>query len=119
MIQGGSKALQEFNDFERRGDPFLPISDLGRQTFAHADARFDLIPGFLLEANDGRVGLKDLQIDLDAAERRQTLFSFQEQRLSNSFVPMRSENGDSGNPSPMSFVSSHHRANNKQPFDRH
>jgi hypothetical protein len=53
-----------------------PISDLGRRTLAHADARFDLIPGLLIEPNDGRVGLDDLQIDLDAAERRQTPFSF-------------------------------------------
>jgi hypothetical protein len=58
------------------GDRFRPISDLRRQTLAHADAGFDLIPGLLIELNDGRVGLKDLQIDLDAAEHRQTAFSF-------------------------------------------
>ena len=72
-IQSGSCALQDFQEFRtaRR-----PISGLARQTLAHADAWFDLISGFLVEPNDGRVGLKDLQIDLDAAERRQTLFSF-------------------------------------------
>jgi hypothetical protein len=47
-----------------------PISDLGRETPAHADTRFNLVPGFLIEPDDGRVGLDDLQIDLDAAESR-------------------------------------------------
>jgi DNA-binding transcriptional LysR family regulator len=105
----------------RRFAPSSTISGVRercRQTFAHADARFDLIPGFLIESNDSRVGLKDLQIDLDAAERRQAPFSFQKQRSSNPFVPMRTENGDPGDPTPMPFVSSHHRANNKQPFER-
>src|ERR1700728_366687 len=31
---------------------------------------------------------------------------------------MSSENGESGNPTPMSFVSSHHRANNERTFER-
>lgn len=52
------------------------IPDPGRQMLAHADARFDHIPGFPIEPNDGPVGLDDLQIDLDAAERRQAPFSF-------------------------------------------
>src|ERR1700722_19645152 len=111
-------ALQDLKNFAQCEDRFRPISELGRQTLAHADARFDLIPGLLIEPNNGRVGFKDLQIDLDAAERRQTPFSFQKQRLSNPFMPMRSENGDSGNPTPMSFVSSHHRADNEQAFER-
>jgi hypothetical protein len=72
-IQSGSCSLQDFQEFRtaRR-----PISGLARQTLTHADAWFDFISGFLVEPNDGRVGLKDLQIDLDAAERRQALFSF-------------------------------------------
>jgi hypothetical protein len=61
---------------DRGATGFDRISNPGRQALAHADARFDLIPGFLVEPNDGRVGLKDLQIDLDAAERRETPFGF-------------------------------------------
>jgi hypothetical protein len=63
-------------NFAQHRDPLRPISELGWQTPAHADAWFDLIPGFLIEPNDGRVGLEDLQIDLGAAERCQTPFSF-------------------------------------------
>src|SRR5580704_6919353 len=87
-------------------------SDLGRGTPAHADTRLNLVPGFLIAPNDGRVGLGDLQIDLDAAESRQTPFSFCKERLSNPFVPMGFQNGNAGNPPSMSFVSSHHRAYN-------
>jgi hypothetical protein len=68
-----SARLQRFHAAWR---PFLPISDVARQTLAHADARFDLIPGPLIETNNGGVGLEDLQIDLDTAERRQAPFSF-------------------------------------------
>jgi hypothetical protein len=65
-----------------------PISYLGRETPAHADTWFNRVPGFLIEPNDGRVGLDDLQIDLDAAESRSTPFSFCKQRLSNPFALM-------------------------------
>jgi len=75
-------------NFARWEDRFRPISDFGRETLAHADAGFDLVPGFLIEPNDGRVGLDDLQIDLDAAESRQAPFSFRKQRLSNPIAPM-------------------------------
>jgi hypothetical protein len=60
-----------------------------------------------------------LQIDLDAAERRQTPFGFRKQRSSNPLAPMRAQNGDAGNPPSMPFVSGHHRPDNERTLERH